>query len=425
MVELKGVFRQLDPQNILVIGDLMLDAYVYGSINRISPEAPVPVLHVAKEEQKAGGAGNVLLNLKAMGAHVFALGRVGNDATGKELIDSLTQANIDTTGILIENDYQTPLKKRILAANQQLLRVDHETAQSVSKELEKALIEKYEELLESVNLVAISDYGKGLLSHAFLKAITQKAKAKNIPVIVDPKGKDFSKYRGATLIKPNYKETLEASGFSEGDCLQEMAKELIQETQVQHLLVTRSKEGMSLFDANFKQQDFPVRQLEVNDVTGAGDTVLATICYALANHIPIEQSVALANLAAGIAIEHIGCATVTLGQLAKRMLELDASNKIFDPDHLFALKEALKEAPFTLLALKDTQELSADLFEQMQILSQKGLLVLSVSSSSNLKFLSLLASLQEVEFIVVGDATNSLKPLVPIESLVYSPRELV
>lgn len=193
MVKLSGMLSRFSPVRVLVIGDFMLDTYTTGKVKRISPEAPVSVLHVQKEESRPGGAGNVVLNLVSLGAKVIAVGRIGYDVAGEQLRDSLESEGVDTENIFLQKGYKTPVKNRLIADAQQVLRVDCETVSSLPESIEEQVLERLSPILDKVNIVAISDYGKGFLSKALLKKIIEMSREKEIPVIVDPKGDDFSK----------------------------------------------------------------------------------------------------------------------------------------------------------------------------------------------------------------------------------------
>lgn len=300
----------------------MLDVYTLGSVKRISPEAPVPVLCVEEESRRPGGAGNAILNLASLGMQIKAVGRVGPDDAGRYFVDALNQEGIDVRGILFDPHYRTPLKSRMIADNQQLLRVDYEKVAPIEASFENTLSTLLPNLLEDVNVIAISDYGKGLLTRSFLSHVIALGKQLSIPIIVDPKGMDFSKYKGATVLKPNLSEAMTAAGLGPDASLDDVGFKLLTEIDVQSLMVTRSKEGISLFNHKEKRRDFPAHVHEVKDVTGAGDTVLAVITAALANTIDLGVAAHLANVAAGIAIERIGCARISLAELAGRLAKI-------------------------------------------------------------------------------------------------------
>lgn len=416
MVKLSGLLSQFDPVHVLVIGDFLLDIYTTGKIKRMSPEAPVPILHVEKEENRPGGAGNVVLNLVSLGAQVTAVGRIGNDFGGNWLYDFLETESINVQALLLQKGYKTPVKNRLIADAQQILRFDHEEVTTLLPSLEIELIQQLPALLESVQMVAISDYSKGFLSRSLLKFVIQLAKKLSIPVIVDPKGEDFSKYSGATILKPNVSEAITAAKLLKTSSLDQVARCIFRQCDVEMLLITRSEEGMSLFTPSGHTCDFPVPFKEVKDVTGAGDTVLAMISIALANQMDINHAVELSNIAAGIAIEKLGCARVTLSHIAQRLLELDVENKIFEEHHLFALQQSLKDARYTVLGVNSQKGMTTALFSILRKLCSRKcnqkLIVYICDTNPDQEFVFLLSSLSEVDFIVLK--SESLKNLCNI-----------
>ncbi|MCI0382016.1 MAG: D-glycero-beta-D-manno-heptose-7-phosphate kinase [Chlamydiae bacterium] len=404
MVKLIGMLSQFNPVNILVIGDLMLDIYTTGKVKRISPEAPVSVLHVQKEERRPGGAGNVVLNLISLGAQVTIVGRVGKDVAGMTLCEALKNEGANIEGVISQSDYKTPVKNRLIADSQQVLRVDFEDYIPLSESLEQTIVEEIPQLLDECRVVALSDYGKGFLTKSLLMWIIEMARAKRVPIIVDPKGDDFSKYQGANVLKPNLAEAYAASKLPPETNLEDVAQTILKNCQVDELLITRSEAGMSLFYRNGERFDFPVRSKEVKDVTGAGDTVLAVISMALANGLDIKHSAQLANIAAGMAIERIGCARINLSELAERFLELDVENKIFDEEHLFALQQSVKGKRCSVLALKSNGGMSTAVFKSIRKLkrsSAQKLIIYIRDLQPDEEFISLLSSLSEVDFILL------------------------
>lgn len=405
MVKLSGMLSRFNPVRILVIGDFMIDTYTTGKVRRISPEAPVSVLHVQKEESLPGGAGNVVLNLAALGAKVIAVGRMGYDFAGEQLRDALEREGVDVEHLLRQKSYKTPVKNRLIAESQQVLRVDFETLSPLPDELEEEVIERLPDLLDKVSVVAISDYGKGFLSKRLLGVIIATAKQKGVFVVVDPKGEDFTKYQGATVIKPNLAEAYAAAKLPLEEPLDHVASVLLKACQADMLLITRSEAGITLFNQMGQRFDFPVPSKEVKDVTGAGDTVLAMISFALANQLDIRYAAQLANIAAGIAIERLGCVSVSLSEMAERLLEYDVENKIFDEQHLYALQQALKGKRYTVLGLDSTNGMSTHLFRSLKKLSSRGgehkLIVYVWDSDPDVELVSLLSSLAEVDFIVL------------------------
>lgn len=308
----QGLGRIL-PKKVLVAGDFMLDRYTFGKSTRISPEAPVPVVTVDREEERAGGAGNVALNLISLGMKAQVLGRVGDDAAARALLSSLADEGVDTSWLISEAGYTTPQKVRLIASNQQVARIDYEKITPLGASYEDELIAQIPEMLQNVSCVAISDYGKGFLTVRLLRALIDQARRNNIPVIADPKGKDFTKYSRATCLKPNLSEARAAMPLC--DTLRDAAQQILQNTQVDVLMVTKSEEGISLFYPDGKEDLFPVEAKEVKDVTGAGDTVLAMLAAAYSNDIPIREGAQLANIAAQVAVQRIGCARVSLSEV--------------------------------------------------------------------------------------------------------------
>ena len=421
MVKLAGTLSHLRPFTALVIGDFMLDTYTTGRVKRISPEAPVPVMEVLRQESRPGGAGNVVLSLIALGARVIVSGRIGADDAGNRLIESLGKDNVDLQGLLVEENYQTPVKNRLIADSQQLLRVDTETIRPISDFFEKQIIEKLCHVIPKVKVIALSDYGKGFLTHSLIAKVIALAKCSKVPIVVDPKGADFIKYTGATILKPNLAEAYIAAQMPLTVSLDNVAKRIMELSDVDLLLITRSEAGMSLFDRTLTRRDFPVRSREVKDVTGAGDTVLAVISAALANGLDFSFAAQLANIAAGIAIERLGCVQVTISELARRLLEYDTDTKIFDDSHTFALRQVLKDKSYSLVVLSKDHEMSNALFRLLrQLGTNEGeeLIVYVEGSSPNDEFIYFLSSLQEVDYIILQ--SECLKVLCSL----IQPREI-
>lgn len=412
MVRLTGTFSRLGRDKVLVIGDILLDTYTIGKARRISPEAPVAIVHVQREEHRLGGAGNVLLNIVSMGCDVVAVGRVGNDLAGDRLLKAFEVDEIDRRGIMIQNDYPTPIKNRVIADNQQIVRVDHEEIIPLPEELENKVIAALPMLMQGVKVIAISDYGKGFLTKKLLRAIIDAGCERKIPVIADPKGVEFEKYARCTILKPNLSEAYAAANVSRDAPLEQVAGKVLHMSQADMLMITRSEEGISLFYRNGQRQDFPVRAREVKDVTGAGDTVLGMLTCAIANGLSVGEAIQLSNVAAGIAIERVGCARVSLSDLARRLLEQDVVNKVFDQEHLFALQQALQGRKFALLGLSGEEGLSPKLFTALRQLGTRlewDLLVYVKDKLPDQEFVNLLASLHDVDFILVqGESLRHL-----------------
>jgi len=295
----------------------MLDRFIYGEVERISPEAPIPVLHVRRETAMLGGAGNVVRNLVALGVNCHFLSAVGDDHAGRELAGLIGgQDGVEPT-IVAEAERQTTIKMRFLAASQQLLRVDHETSAPLSETGRERIRMTASALLGEVGAITLSDYGKGVLTPPLVRALIEAAVAANKPVLVDPKGSDYSIYRGATIITPNRKELLEATHMPVGNSEQIVAaaRHLIATCGFAHVLVTRSQDGMTLVSATGAIHHLPAEARDVFDVSGAGDTVVAVMAAAVAAGAPVVDAARLANAAAGIVVGKVGTAVVTTDEL--------------------------------------------------------------------------------------------------------------
>lgn len=299
---------------ILVVGDVMLDQYWSGRAGRISPEAPVPVVKVADENVRAGGAANVALNIADLGADVNLMGVIGQDSFGQQLNQVLEQAGVASNWVYSESG--TICKLRVLSHHQQLIRMDFENAvpELSAKSLAKLVAEK----VADYDVLVISDYAKGALQ--FVEEMIQAAKSQQVPVLIDPKGNDFSRYAGATLVKPNQGEfELIVGACADQDDLIEKAKRLIQEINIDALLVTRSEHGMALIEKDAGATILKSRAQEVFDVTGAGDTVIATLATAFGSGLSMPKSVKLANEAASIVVRKVGTSTVSKVELEEQL----------------------------------------------------------------------------------------------------------
>ncbi|MFD1260345.1 bifunctional D-glycero-beta-D-manno-heptose-7-phosphate kinase/D-glycero-beta-D-manno-heptose 1-phosphate adenylyltransferase HldE [Entomomonas asaccharolytica] len=317
---MKLTMPHFEQASVLVVGDVMLDRYWHGGTSRISPEAPVPVVKINQREDRAGGAANVALNMAALGAKTWLIGATGEDEAADSLADSLGSAGVETHFQRIAGQ-PTTIKLRVMSRHQQLIRVDFEEIFDINKE---ALASEVEKLLSSVKVLLLSDYGKGTLKNH--QQLIKLAKQHNIPVLVDPKGNDFTIYKGATLLTPNLAE-FEAIV---GKCLDEnqlieKAQQLIEHLELGGLLITRGEQGMTLLRDNQQELHLPARAREVFDVTGAGDTVISTLAAALASGVELTEAVALANLAASIVVAKLGTACISAPEL-RRAIQRDTGN---------------------------------------------------------------------------------------------------
>jgi len=315
--ELLNVLPKLANGKILVVGDLILDEYIWSKVNRISPEAPVPVADVVSTMCVPGGAGNVACNIKALGGEVYLVGVIGKDKAGEEFLEKLKKMGIGAQGIVVDKNRPTTLKSRIIAHHQHVVRVDRETKKVIDKNLYEKILRLSEKMMDKIDAVLISDYAKGVMTSELTSRIITLAKKYRKIVSVDPKGSDYSKYRKATIITPNQKEAELATGIliNNEDNLLRAGYKLLQETKARYILITRGEKGMSLFQKDHSPIHIPSVVSEVYDITGAGDTVVATLTLALACGVSIEKAVELANWAAGVVVRKVGTATVTLEEL--------------------------------------------------------------------------------------------------------------
>ncbi|XAU16375.1 D-glycero-beta-D-manno-heptose-7-phosphate kinase [Sulfurimonas sp. HSL3-1] len=301
--------------NILVIGDLMIDHYLWGRAERISPEAPVQVVDVANETTVLGGAGNVINNLTALGASVSVASAIGDDANGKELTLMLKSIGVKTEGLVTQPGRKTSKKSRVIAANQQILRYDKESKDAITEASESKILAAVEKDLFLYDIIILSDYGKGVLTPALAQGVITRARAGGKKVLVDPKGRNYTKYRGAHLLTPNKKEAIEATGIEikDDESLKAALLWLKSECGLDRSMITLSEDGIAIFDEKLKR--FPTVAQEVYDVTGAGDTVIASIAFGLSSGLSIDDAARFANLAAGVVVGKIGSATVTLDEI--------------------------------------------------------------------------------------------------------------
>jgi D-beta-D-heptose 7-phosphate kinase/D-beta-D-heptose 1-phosphate adenosyltransferase len=297
---------------VLVIGDLMLDEYLWGRTERISPEAPVQIVDVVREELRLGGAGNVINNLVALGARVRVASVLGDDADGRLLRQLLIERQVDSAGIILAPGRTTSRKTRVLASSQQIVRIDRETRAEISPEQERSLADFLRKAIAACQVILISDYLKGVLPESLLQEIIAQARRCNVPVVIDPKGSDYRKYRGATVLTPNRKEAQTASGIRIVDeaTLRQAGQTLCGELELEALVLTRSEEGLSLFYRDGRELHLPTEAREVFDVSGAGDTVLALIGLGLAAGLPLADAAQLSNVAAGVVVGKVGTSTV-------------------------------------------------------------------------------------------------------------------
>jgi len=326
--KLEFILKGFSRVKLLVVGDIMMDRSVSGKVSRISPEAPVPVVIVEKEEFNLGGAANVAHNIRSLGGVVSLCGILGKDENGRKLYKKIAEKEIQTHGIFFEPGRQTTVKTRIIAHHphhQQLVRVDRETTDHPKVSTSKVLLGFLTEGINDFDGIVISDYGKGLLTRNLIQTIIKRAKKSKKFVMVDPKVKNFFFYKGATVITPNTQEASEASrtSYTDQSSVEEMGKKLLKRLSCKALVITQGEKGMTIFERHQKPYRVPTVAKEVYDVTGAGDTVIGTMALALGTgpRVNVKDAASLANYAAGVVVGKVGTAIVNREELLKVIRE--------------------------------------------------------------------------------------------------------
>ncbi|WP_066165914.1 D-glycero-beta-D-manno-heptose-7-phosphate kinase [Aliarcobacter cryaerophilus] len=436
--------------NILVIGDLMIDHYLWGSCDRISPEAPVQVVNVKKESSVLGGAGNVINNLVTLGSVVDVISVIGNDSVANELKSLLEKIDVPTSNLVVENNRKTSKKSRLIASQQQVLRYDMESIDDINENSHKQIIQTLEKNIDKYSSIILSDYGKGVLTTNLTKEIIKIANKNSIKVLVDPKGKDYSKYKGSYTLTPNKKEAMEATNIDIKDenSLIEALKSLKTQCELEVSLITLSEQGIAIFDDELTIK--PTVAREVYDVTGAGDTVIASIAFALGNNLDIKDSIYFANLAAGVVVGKIGSATTTLDEIYEYEYSLHKSNstshiKTFDEIKTLASKlhSQGKKIVFTNGCF---DILHVGHVKYLEVAKSYGdVLILGLNADSSVRKLKgptrpintqddrayILASLESVDYVVIFEEETPyeliklIKPHVLVKGGDYEGKEVV
>ncbi len=328
----KSLSGQLQQQRILVLGDLMLDEFIWGTVERISPEAPVPVVQVARESAFPGGAANVARNLADFGAHVIVGGMIGKDAAGTKLLSRLKESRISTDAIIAVDEFDTIVKTRIIAQHQQMVRVDREKKRKITQPEIDDLLCKLWDGIRDIDAIIIEDYGKGFVTQALVDQIFALAANHLKIVTVDPNPNNPLDWAGAVLVKPNRKEAFAAVGLpiDEDHDIKEIGEVLLEKWQVNSLLITLGEEGMMLFDPPEAPYKIPTRAREVYDVSGAGDTVIAYYTMAIAAGLPAVQAAEIANHAAGVVVGKLGTATLTADELVQSFDEHESQSSFIN-----------------------------------------------------------------------------------------------
>ena len=438
---------------ILVVGDLMIDEYIWGHVNRISPEAPVQIVEAAKEEITLGGAGNVVKNLVSLEARVYVSSVVDAGDTGRTIIEQLQKLGVDRSGVFVEPQKVSSKKTRILSLdnNQQMLRIDRESSSPISPASEKKIIAYIKERIENIGAIILSDYLKGVLTDAVIRDVIELSREKGVPVIVDPKGKDYAKYREATIITPNEKEaeTVLNMRIKDEETLQKAGRSLLNRLKTQAILITLGKDGMALFERGKKSVRIPAIRKEVYDVTGAGDTVISLLGLGIAAGLDFMKTIEIANIAAGIVVGKIGTATVTLQEIVDDVLQhtVYESDKIIDLQPLVRLvEESRKNGRITVFTNGCFDILHMGHTSFLQKARQLGdVLIVGLNSDDSVRRLKgphrpiiplreravILSSVAGVDYITVFDEDTpinlirSLKPDILVKGDDYKKEEVV
>jgi D-beta-D-heptose 7-phosphate kinase/D-beta-D-heptose 1-phosphate adenosyltransferase len=302
---------------VLVVGDVMLDRYWWGSVNRISPEAPVPVVNLDNTSLLPGGAANVAANVAGLGAEAFLIGAVGEDEGAELFPEILARQNVSAKFLIKFPNRRTTIKTRVIAHSQQVVRIDQESKANLNSEEEELLLNAVDKIIDDVEVIIVSDYAKGVVTENLVMRLITLAKDKNKFIFIDPKGKSFAKYRGATLLTPNRYEVLEVSHLDNfgQSAIEDIGKTLLSKLSLQNLLITQGEAGMTLFEENGRVFHLPVSARKVYDVTGAGDTVIASLAVAVGAGANFLEAAKFANKAAGLVVEQIGTTTISLNML--------------------------------------------------------------------------------------------------------------
>ena len=317
------LLTSVQSKKIAIIGDVMIDRYIWGTVSRISPEAPVPVVEVESESARLGGAANVANNITSLGATAFLIGVVGNDNNGSELRNILVEQKTSSDGIITDPSRPTTVKTRVIAHSQHVVRIDSEEKRDIDESIQQNILTAMKKNIDSIDGIIIQDYNKGVVTKSLIQEVISLARSKNKIITVDPKFNNFFEYNNVTVFKPNKKETEEALGKklkSEEDVIA-AGKALLEKLCAENILLTRSEKGMSLFERNGEVTHIPTHAREVADVSGAGDTVIATLTLMLAAGASMREAATLANIAGGIVCEEVGIIPIEPAQLRSIILE--------------------------------------------------------------------------------------------------------
>ena len=436
--------------NILVVGDLILDEYLWGECSRISPEAPVQIIKIDRENQILGGAGNVIHNLKTLGAKVDVISVIGECGSSIQLQKLLKNISVDISNLITEKKRISSKKSRIIAANQQVVRFDREISNDISTKSQTLVLKKIEKLVSKYDVILISDYGKGTLTKTVTQSLIQIANKNNIKVLVDPKGQDYSKYKDSFLLTPNIKEAGEATNIVINDevSLLNAISKLKNDCNLDLSLITMSEKGVAVYDGNLKI--YPTTSVEVFDVTGAGDTVLASLGFAIGCNLNIDKAVQFANLAAGIAVAKIGSSTVTLDEIIEYESSLNSSSsadKIKTQAEILEITKDLKYKDNKIVFTNGCFDIiHAGHIQYLEEAKSLGdVLILGLNSDQSVHNLKgknrpinnqkdralILAALEAVDYVVIFDQDNpfelvkAIKPNIIVKGSDYEGKEVI
>lgn len=325
-MRLGNILDKFEGKSILVLGDLMLDKFIWGDVSRISPEAPVPIVHVTSQSIKLGGAANAANNLRSLGAKVFIAGVVGEDTIGGELLEELKIKGINTEGVVIDRKRPTTLKTRVISLNQQVIRLDKESREEISDPISNKILDYVEEISSKVDGVIISDYGKGVITYEVLKSISEMAKINEVPVVVDPDLRNFLDYSDITVFISNQRDVTEVLGIRiiNETSLRNIGYKLISSLCCEGVVITQGKEGLIVFDKEGNLTHIPAIPRDVFDVTGVSDTVTSTFTLALTSGADLVEAAKLANYAGWIVVGKVGTATVDIDEIKEVLNERES-----------------------------------------------------------------------------------------------------
>ncbi len=429
---------------ILVIGDLMIDHYLWGEMNRISPEAPVPIVDIKDESITLGGAGNVIKNLTSLNADCTILSVIGTDDDSKSIINEILKLNLGIDNLIIDESRTGSKKSRVIISNQQVLRIDREVKSEISESISDQLINKFTETIKDYDLVLISDYGKGVINEAVSKKIINLSKRLGKKVLVDPKGSNFKKYEGAYLITPNKKEAFQANNIkiSDNETLEDSLKSLKNNYNLDVALITLSEDGIAFYESCLEVSSTKAR--EIYDVTGAGDTVIASLGYCISCGLKINEAVEFANLAAGVVISKVGSSTATFEEISLFQDSIEHKGKVLSEDSLInELKSSdQKKIVFTNGCFDILHRGHVDYLEEARKLGD--ILVVAVNSDQSIKRIkgdnrpinsesdraSIISKLESVDYVTIFDDDTpekliaSIRPTILVKGADYKGKEI-